>query len=275
MMRDGPSRTALRVAQLRAAHQLMERGAIFSDPFAIPILGENQDDLIREAQARPERWRLRLFVAVRSRFAEDSLAAAYARGTRQTVVLGAGLDTFGLRNPYADLRVFEADHPATQDWKRMRLLEANLSVPRSLRFVALDFERQSMLDELVRAGFDRNSPAFFMWLGAVPYLTREAVFAALTAIASVPMSEAVFDYGEPVDSVPPERRAVYASLMRRTAAAGEPLLSFFRPEDLHTELTRIGYSEIEDLGPHDIASRYFRAEIAPHTPGGHILRARL
>ena len=44
----------------------------------------------------------------------------FARGATQYVILGAGLDTFAYRNPYAEsaLRVFEVDFPATQEWKR-------------------------------------------------------------------------------------------------------------------------------------------------------------
>ena len=74
---------------------------------------------------------MRLFIAARSRFSEDTLAACVARGVRQIVVLGAGLDTFALRNPYAGqgVRVFEVDYPATQAWKRERLKQAGLAIP--------------------------------------------------------------------------------------------------------------------------------------------------
>jgi methyltransferase (TIGR00027 family) len=89
-----------------------------------------------------------------------------ARGLRQVVVLGAGLDTFSLRNPYADLgvRVFEVDYPATQQWKRERLRQAGLAIPGSLTFAPVDFERQSLADGLEAAGFDADRPAFFQWL---------------------------------------------------------------------------------------------------------------
>ena len=65
---------------------------------------------------------MRIFIAVRTRFAEDALAAAVERGVGQFVVLGAGLDTFAYRSPLRSrLRIFEVDHPATQAWKRQRL----------------------------------------------------------------------------------------------------------------------------------------------------------
>ena len=60
-------------------------------------------------------------MAVRSRYAEDRLAEAVAKGVTQYVILGAGLDTFAYRNPFPSLRVFEVDFPATQEWKRAML----------------------------------------------------------------------------------------------------------------------------------------------------------
>ena len=112
-------------------------------------------------------------MAVRSRYAEDELARAVSAGVRQCVVLGAGLDTFACRNPHAavGLRVFEVDHPATQAWKRLRLAAAGIEIPPDATFVALNFEQQSLAEELSMAGFDLRAPVFFTWLGVTPYLT--------------------------------------------------------------------------------------------------------
>ena len=115
-MRQGQaSATALGAAGHRAAHQVLERGFVFADPLALPILGPDADRAVALAKERPERRPLRLFIAMRSRFAEDSAAQAIDNGVRQILVLGAGLDTFAYRlEPTDDLRVFELDHPATQ-----------------------------------------------------------------------------------------------------------------------------------------------------------------
>src|ERR1700752_674340 len=111
-----PSRTALGAAVHRAAHQTLEGGKIFADPLARTILGKEARTIIEEEAADPSRRPMRLFIATRSRFAEDCLSAAVARGVRQAVVLGAGLDPFSLRNPHArlGLHVFDVDHPAKQ-----------------------------------------------------------------------------------------------------------------------------------------------------------------
>ncbi len=118
------------------------------------------------------------------------------------------------------VRVFEVDHPATQDWKRERLQHAGLAVPASLTFAPIDFERQSLADGLKAAGFRADRPAFFQWLGVVPYLTREAVAATLDFIAGVPESEVVFDYAEPLENYRADRRAqVMAVAAARPSAA--------------------------------------------------------
>lgn len=185
-----PSRTARAAAAHRAAHQILERGSIFADPLALPILGEDAEALVREAEGDPSRRRLRLFIAVRTRFAEDALASAVERGVRQVVVLGAGLDTFAYRNPFGDrLRIFEVDHPATQAWKRQRLADAAIPLPDSLTYAPVDFDRDTLSGGLLAAGFDRTQQTFFTWLGVVPYLAEEAVWATLAFITSLPNGE--------------------------------------------------------------------------------------
>ena len=191
-----PSRTALRAAAHRAAHQSVEHGRVFADPLAIRVLGEAPEAVFGADLHSAATRGMRLFIAARSRFAEETLAAAVARGVRQYVVLGAGLDTFAHRNPYADqgLRVFEVDHPATQGWKRGRLADAGLATPASLTFAPVDFERQTLAEGLANAGFDTAAPAVFAWLGVVVYLTRGAVLGTLGWIASLPPgTEVVFD----------------------------------------------------------------------------------
>jgi len=224
-----PSRTALGAAEYRAAHQLLEGGKVFSDPLARTILGDGADAIIAGLSASPAQQGKRIFMAARSRFAEDCLGMAVSRGVRQAVVLGAGLDTFALRNPYSELglRVFEVDHPATQAWKRKRLSEVGLAIPASLTFAAIDIESDDLGHGLRDAGFDPDSPAFFIWLGVVPYLGRAAIAATLRYIASVPESVVVFDYSEPLENYPPERRAEIVALGAYTAEIGEPWLSHF------------------------------------------------
>ena len=269
-----PSRTAFAAAAHRASHQLLEGGRVFADPLATVLLGAPQASLTGDNAKLPAARGMRLFIAARSRFAEESLAAAVARGVRQYVVLGAGLDTFAHRNPFAELglRVFEVDYPATQAWKQRRLAEAGLTSPPSLTFAPVDFERQTLAEALADAGFDADAPAFFSWLGVVVYLTRDAVLQTLGFIASLPGGEVVFDYGMPLTSfVKAEDRARQADRARRAAAMGEPWITRFEPLELAATLRGLGFDALEDLGPAEIARRFFGASRRDGA-GGHLMR---
>ena len=271
-----PSRTAWAAAVHRAVHQVLEQGRIFSDPLAARILGEDLATLARVAESKPDSKRMRIFIAVRTRFAEDALAAAVERGVRQLVVLGAGLDTFAYRNPFAGrLAVFEVDHPATQAWKQQRLADAGIALPASLTFAPVDFEHHTLAEGLAAAAFDYNAPAFFTWLGVVPYLTQEAIWSTLGFIAAMPHgAHVVFDYANLPDSLEPEARAFHDNRAERVSAIGEAWLSYFETAELHHKLIAHGFTEIEDLGPAGIAARYFpmRSRSMPEN-GGHVLHA--
>jgi methyltransferase (TIGR00027 family) len=270
------SHTAWAAAAHRAAHQILEQGRIFADPLALRILGENAATIAREAEAHPSRRRMRMFIAVRTRFAEDALAVAVERGVRQVVVLGAGLDTYAYRGTLRDrLRIFEVDHPATQAWKRQRLQDADIPLPNSLTFAPIDFERQTLEEGLAAAGFDSSQPAFFTWLGVVPYLTAEAVWSTLGFIASLSHgAHVVFDYSDPPASWPAEWRIRHERRAAQVAELGEAWRSYFEADQLHVKLKTLGFKEIEDLGPAQIAARYFPDRlITPPDKGGHVLRA--
>jgi methyltransferase (TIGR00027 family) len=219
---------------------------------------------------------MRIFIAARTRFAEDALAAAVEGGVRQLVVLGAGLDTYAYRTTLRDrLRIFEVDHPATQAWKRQRLADAAIPIPNSLTFAPIEFEHQSLAEGLAAVGFDLSQHTFFTWLGVVPYLTEETVWSTLGFVAGLPNgAHVVFDFGDPPGALPTEWRDTHQKRARHVAELGEAWISYFDADELHVKLIALGFSEIEDLGPREIAARYFPARVgALPSKGGHILRA--
>jgi methyltransferase (TIGR00027 family) len=252
------SRTAFRVAIRRAAHQIADKPPIMHDPIAVRLLGPGVERDLERAMHTVARD-FRCLMVARSRYAEDRLADAIAEGVNQYVVLGSGLDTFAYRNPFAGLRVFEVDFPATQEWKRSVLDEANIPLPADLTFVPLDFEHQALTDGLRSAGVDMNAPAFFSWLGVVPYLTLDAFRATLAAIAQFTARSAVsFDYAFPPETLTPERRAVFNSLAGRVAAAGEPFRLFFTPEQVEGEFQQAGFHRSEQVDSEGLNEHYFK-----------------
>jgi methyltransferase (TIGR00027 family) len=274
------SKTALSVALRRAAHQIYDSPVIFNDPLAVPILGSEYVEQIRRTPVRPDRpfsTALRAFLVARSRYAEDNLERAVENGVRQYVVLGAGLDTFAYRNPYTQLRVFEVDHPATQQWKRELLKRNHIAIPESLNYTSVDFEIHSLAEQLHGAGFDRTSPAFFAWLGVVPYLTLAAFRATLSFISGQPAGSGIaLDYGQPREVLTPLERLMHDSLASRVEKASEPFQLFFTPPQIAAEFSR--FRALEDLGAAEINARYFAGrtdQLALRGAAGRFLSAWL
>lgn len=283
MIEARPSKTAHMVAMRRAAHQIFDNPKVLNDPIALRILGPGAEERLRRESRFINRMgrAVRAAIAARSRYAEDQLGLAVERGTRQYVILGAGLDTFAYRNPYTRqaLRVFEVDYPATQEWKRQKLAASGIAIPESLTFAPVDFEHQTLPDGLRGAGFDPSKPAFFSWLGVTMYLERGTVLGTLQFIASGAAGGGVaFDFMVPRATLNPIGRLVFAGLSRRVADAGEPFISFFTPRELCGELSRMGFHSIETLDGAETNERYFqhRAD-GLHVPGllGRFLSAQV
>ena len=259
-MKDGhASQTALRVAIRRAAHQLVDNPPVLDDPIALPLLGLGYQRDLERAMHRVARD-FRGFMAARTRYVEDRLADAVSNGLTQYVILGAGLDTFAYRNPFTSLKVFEVDFPATQAWKQTKLAEAGIALPAGLSFVPLDLEGKKLTEGLVEAGFDMGRPAFFSWVGMVPYLTIDAFRATLATVGGLPPGSGItFDTVDLPATLTPPRQKVFNGLAKRLAASGEPLRLFLSPQELEEELSSAGFDRVEQVGIERLNEIYFRS----------------
>jgi len=123
--------------------------------------------------------------------------------------------------------------------------------------VPINFESATLAEALGEAGFSRDAPAFFAWLGVTMYLEAEAIMNTLRFIASLaPGSGVVFDYAVlPALQSATERRAM-EYLAARVAEHGEPWKTYFDPAPLEGTLRSLGFHEVEDLGPEQLNARY-------------------
>jgi methyltransferase (TIGR00027 family) len=267
---------------MRAVHTRRDRPALIDDDWGDRLVTDEERDKLRAAamSVLPPQARAQLdaldsrdeitaalarahpsygMVILRTRYAEDVLAAAVARGIRQYVIVGAGMDSFALRRPAfaRDVAVFEVDHPASQEFKVERLGQCGVSPPAGVHYVAADLSTEGLDAALERCPFEPTKAAFFSWLGVTAYLTREANLKTLRAIAScgAPDSELVFSYLDQGDFDAPG-----AEDMRQArevvAAVGEPWVSGFSPAQLDDDLRSVGLTLIEDLGREDLRERY-------------------
>jgi methyltransferase (TIGR00027 family) len=258
MDNPGGSLTSLGAANLRAVHQLLDgEPKLLRDPVIVQLLDPHWVDQIRneaDLYQQPGLMGLRSHIVLRSRYAEDRLVQAYGRGIRQYLLLGAGLDTFAWRQPpgLEDLRIFEADHPATQREKIQRLSETGIQTPGNLRYVPVDFEGESLRGALQRSDFDFTLPVFISWLGVTIYLSMEAIDAVFSFVVGLaPSTEMVFTFAQkrPGPTIHPTAA--------RAARVGEPWKTYIRPEELGWKLAKMGFSSLYVLPPEEARELYY------------------
>ncbi|MEO8218100.1 MAG: class I SAM-dependent methyltransferase [Acidobacteriota bacterium] len=264
-MREGRgSRTAERVAERRAAHQLLDSPLVFEDPLALSVIPpEVASSLLDNPQqydrSIPGRY-LRAFLVVRSRVAEDSLREAVKRGVQQYVVLGAGFDTFAFRNPHParTLRIFEVDHPDTQAIKLSRLKDAGIQPGSDVTFIPVDLSKEPLQSALLQHGFDESSPSFFSWLGVVLYLEVEDIRRIWRYVGSLAGGTTmVFDYAVNPSSLSFPARLTLKFMAARVASIGEPWKTYFDPGAIDSELRAAGFASVQDLGQAELNHRFF------------------
>lgn len=258
-----PSYSMVRTAILRAAHQVLDRPLIFDDPVAVGLVPECSERAIRTNPAEydgPTQGLLRAVFAVRSRFAEDRLIEAAARGVDQYVIVGAGLDTFPWRQPpfATSMRIFFVDHPPTLAWSTERFRERGLPAPPNVTFVAADLEALELGARLDEHGFDRSKATFISVLGVTQYITRNALDALFGFAASLAaQSEIVSSFSPPDDELDHEELAGRNWGVTVTVPSGEPWLTRLSAQDVFGLLTRMGFGEVFHLSKKRLRERYF------------------
>ncbi|MGW2009084.1 class I SAM-dependent methyltransferase [Streptomyces nigrescens] len=257
-----PDGTAVRVALWRAMHVQVD-----SPPHVI------EDEIGLQLAAPEEGWRrrpdmdprgtspFRAAIVARARFIEDLVVEQAGHGVAQYVVLGAGLDTFAQRRPdiAARLRVFEIDQPATQAWKRQRLIELGYGIPDWLRLVPVDFEAGGdWWEQLSDAGFDPGRPAVVVCAGVTMYLTKDANAATLRRLAGLsPGSTLAMTFMLPTDLVDDADRPALEATKPQAQAAGTPFISFYTPQEMLALARDAGFKDAHHVPGAALAARYF------------------
>lgn len=245
------SRTAMIAACGRGQHLMMYGSrAVLKDWLAWPLVGSDAEAITARMRAAfsDSAPLLATWVAARSRFAEDWVGRS---GAEQHVILGAGLDSFAWRQ-MGGLRVYEVDHPATQEWKRSRLEALGIPVPPELVWVPVDFEVESLADGLKRAGV-RAGNTFVSWLGVVPYLSLDAIEATLR---DLPWCSLAVSHGVPEATWPAAVGAVSQTFRAIAGESDEAPISRFTPERFATLLSDHRFAVVEQAGFEDVEPCY-------------------
>jgi len=289
-MKEGQSsRTAEAAAALRANHFKNTTNPVFSDPYAFKLTSKGWKKLlsnpliVKVMNSSVLNRTLGLLtgqVVGRSRYAEDLLDQAVQHNIEQYVLVGAGLDSFILRESqhYPTLKIFEVDHPNTQATKQTKLKKLG-ELPSTIEFVAINFEKESISEALTRSAYNRSAPAFFSWLGTTHYLNPQTTLQTLKSIAEFAAngSELVLDYSTDFQELKGIERLGSMGVAQFTHLLKEPLLGQFKPIDLHHAVEQMGFEVVEDLSGEAITERYFynRADNIRHTSATRLLHLRL
>jgi len=252
-------------AAARALYREDAQPWVLEDSLALELAGEagmSMLSLLRDRLSRDQLMAFSRWVSVRSRLVEDLVQRALSQGVQRYVILGAGLDSFAYRR--ADLldrlRVFEVDHHASQRWKRQRLEELSIPIPKDLVFAPVDFGSQSLIDGLMASGFEADAPAVFSWIGVTMYLTTDAIRKTLRAVASCAHnSQVVLTYNQPTSTLDALSRTVTDTLADAIGQAGEPFISLFTPEAAQALLREEGFRDMQDYGADEARRDYFQS----------------
>ncbi|RFA33065.1 SAM-dependent methyltransferase [Virgibacillus dokdonensis] len=197
----------------------------------------------------------------RSAYCEKVLLNEVDLGIEQYVILGAGLDTFSLRYPELNnrLKIFEIDHPATQELKKKKLQNVKINIPSNLHFVSMDFTNQFSKQGLIEKGFDHKKTVF-SFLGVSYYLTKESnenlikdLFAGIPEGSSI-----VFDFA---DETLFQEKGVsnrVENMVKMASVSGEPMKSAFTYNEIERMLEKSGLQIYEHLTPDSINELYFK-----------------
>lgn len=146
------------------------------------------------------------YVIARTKYIDALFRQALAEQFDQVLIFGAGFDTRAIRfqDTLGNTKVFELDVPVTQQAKIGQYQKQHLAVPPNLKFIAIDFDKESLPMKLAEVGFCRQRWGLFILEGLTMYLQPESVHETFQTIRDYAGkgSWVVFDY-------------IYASVLRK------------------------------------------------------------
>ena len=205
----------------------------------------------------------------RTRFIDDLIEKSTSIDIEQYVILGAGYDSRAhrLKLP-SKLKIFEVDQHEVQERKRSRLPD-NTTNKANVIYISIDFNHQSLKEQLLNAGFDQNKSTIYTLEGVSQYITREALNSTLKELDALNQnsnSKIFISYvnkllkDDPkacfgVGYSNPEKAVKF--ITNGAAKVGEPWISFYSAKEIQSLLSQNNFTLIENKTLADLNSKYF------------------
>jgi len=202
------------------------------------------------------------YVIARTKYMDAAFVSALEQGFDQIVIFGAGFDSRALR--FKDINkqtiIFELDAPITQQEKLKAYQSRKLVAPPSLKFVPIDFNKDSLSEKIQQAGFSSGKKTLFILEGVIMYLSKEAVDSTFSFISGVSAagSWVVFDY-------------IYSGVLRgdnqyygeknaasRVAKMGESWTFALEENEVESFLIKYNFQIHDHCRTQELEDRYFR-----------------
>jgi methyltransferase (TIGR00027 family) len=201
------------------------------------------------------------FLVARTRYLDDTLQAGIDRGLRQLVILGAGYDSRAYRFDQLPgrVKVFEVDHPATQQVKVEKIRQLLGRLPDHVVYVPIDFAQETLDKRLCDSGYDPRSTTLFIGEGVTYYLSAQAVDDTLAFVSkhSAPGSSIIFDYTYPAVIDGAWQRGEIAAMRRNRRISGEGMIFGIPQDTIEPFLIERGFEDIVNVTGEDLHRMYF------------------
>lgn len=205
----------------------------------------------------------------RTRFIDDFVEKCASEEATQYVILGAGYDLRGhrLRLPKT-MRIFEVDQPTVQQ-RKIAKLPPQLKQAENITYVGVDFNHQTLKEQLLKAGYDVNKPTVFTLEGVSQYITKTAIENTLKEVAELTANTKAYFYLSYVNKLIKEKpeacfgkgyknpTGISKTVMSLSEKVGEPWISFYSAQEIEQILAKHEFNVTENKSLSDLNTAYF------------------
>lgn len=264
--RAGPGKMAEAIAMIRAYESSKhEDERICYDPYAIRFINPKILEYVAKhrGEANASAENNSGSIVARVRYFDDFVKKSVNEGLEQLVIFGAGFDTRAYRiKGLENIKIFEVDHPDTQRFKVQKIKEIFGSIPEPVVYVPVDFETQTLSENLFDNGYNQSLKTLFIMEGLVMYISPNGIAETLSFIAenSGKGSAVIFDYF-PESVIDGTNELEIAQDIRNFAMQqGEPLQFGIKEDKLEEFLSTFGFSNVQNVTAEDYKKAYFNGK---------------